>query len=453
MNAQALAGLTTRLSGKAIGPEDADYNEARTIWNGTIDKRPGLIVRSASVDDVIAAVDFARAEKMPISVRGGGHHVAGSSLNNGGLVIDLSQMRGAAVDLAAQTATAQGGAQLQDLDSATLAKGVAVPTGLFSETGVAGLTLSGGYGWQSRLRGLTSDNLLGADIVTADGKLIRAAPGENPDLYWALRGGGTSLGAVTSFQYRTYPMPDEVFFTFVTYPIAEAKQVFQRLREFNMTSPREVGALAVIWTFPPSEPYPEEVWNQQFVGVVGPYIGDADTGERVMQPLRELGSAMFDASGRMPFGDVQRAFDEDYPKGRRYYWRSTYVRDLSDEAIDTLVDIGRRRPSPLTSLDVWVLGGAIQDVGPSETPLAHRHAPFMIGIESNWEGAEHDAANITWAREAQTLLTPYSTGGSYLNFEDAYDNDRIRAIYGANYERLQDVKRRYDPDNLFGSRR
>jgi FAD/FMN-containing dehydrogenase len=453
MNAQALSSLTARLTGTAIVSGDADYEEARKVWNGTVDKRPAVIVRCRSVEDVIAAVNFAREERLPVSIRGGGHHVAGSSLNDGGLVVDLSQMREVSVEPASKTARAEGGAQLQDLDGATLAHGLAVPTGLFSETGIAGLTLSGGYGWQTRSRGLTSDNLVGADIVTADGKLLRATATENPDLFWALRGGGTNLGVVTAFEYRAHPMPAEVFFNFVAYPVADAKQVLTRMRAYNLTSPREVGVIGVIWTFPASEPYPQEVWNQQFVGFVGPYIGDADEGERIQQPIRELGTPMLDFSGRMPFADVQRAFDEEYPKGRRYYWRSAYLKELSDDAITTMVDLGARRPSPLTSLDLWILGGAVQDLGPQETPIAHRHAPYMAGIESNWTDAAQDAANIAWAREAQAALAPYSTGGSYLNFEDPTDTSRVAAVYGANYERLQQIKRRYDPEDLFGARR
>jgi hypothetical protein len=248
-------------------------------------------------------------------------------------------------------------------------------------------------------------------------------------------------------------MPDEVFFAFVAYPIAEAKAVLTRVREYTKTSPRAVGVIAVLWTFPASEPYPEEIWNQQFVAIAGPYIGDADEGERILQPLREFGTSMFDISGRMPFGEVQRLFDEEYPQGRRYYWRSTYLEDLSDGSVDTLVELGTRRPSPLTSLDVWIGGGAVGDIGLDDTPIAHRQAPYMVGIESNWEGSENDSANIGWAREAQSLLTPFSTGGSYLNFEDLNDQSRVAAAYGANFERLQEIKRRYDPENLFGARR
>jgi FAD/FMN-containing dehydrogenase len=453
VNQQSLTTLVSSLNGRALKPSDGEFDEARKVWNGMIDKRPAVIVRPANTDDVIAAVNFARSEGLAVSARGGGHHVAGGAVNDGGLVIDLSGMRDVSVNAASKTARAQGGAQLQDVDTATLAHGLAVPMGVFSETGIAGLTLAGGYGWQSRLRGLTCDNLVSAEIVTAKGELLKSSATENPDLFWALRGGGQNLGVVTSFEYRAHPMPDEVFFVFVTYPVEDVPQVLSGLRRYNETSPRESGALCVIWTFPPTEAYPEELWGKQFIGIVGPYIGPAADGERAMQPLRELATPLLDGSGPMPFAGVQRAFDEEYPKGRRYYWRSTYLKGLSDDAIATLHDLGTRRASPLTSLDVWVLGGAIGDVGPSESPIAHRQAPFMIGIEANWDDPADDAANIAWARECQTKLEPFSTGGSYLNFEDALDEQRVAAVYGANYQRLQEIKRKYDPHDLFGRRR
>lgn len=453
MNTQTLNALAGHFGGQLIDPTDASFDEARKVWNGMIDKHPGLIVRPSGVDDVIAAVNFARGEGMAISVRGGGHHAAGSAVNDGGLVIDLSELREVTYDAATQTARAQGGALLKDLDGATLPHGRAVPTGVFGETGIAGLTLGGGYGWQSRLRGLTCDNLIAAEVVTADGSLLKASESENPELLWALRGGGQNLGVVTSFEYRTHPMPPEVFLTFVTYPLAEAKQVLQKLRAYTATAPREQGLIAVIWTFPPSEPFPESVWNQQFIALAGPYIGPADEGERASQPLREMGTVLFDGSEAMPFGVVQTFFDEEYPKGRRYYWRSSYLRDLNDAALDKIVDLGGRRPSPLTSLDIWVLGGAIGDAGLDDTPIAHRGAPLMAGIESNWDDPANDAANIAWAREVFTAMEPHSTGGSYLNFEDPSDPTRVAAVYGPNHQRLMEIKRRYDPDNRFGSRR
>ena len=453
MNTQTLTTLAGRIAGQLIRPTDASFDEARKVWNGMIDRRPGLIVRPAGVDDVIAAVNFAQDEALAISVRGGGHHAAGGAVNDGGLVIDLSELRNVTYDPASQTARAQGGALLKDLDGATLPHGRAVPTGVFGETGIAGLTLGGGYGWQSRLRGLTCDNLIGAEVVTADGKLLRAGESENPELLWALRGGGQNLGVVTSFEYQTHPMPPEVFLTFAAYPLTEAKQVLTKLQAFVATAPRELGVIAVIWTFPASEPFPEAIWNQQFIGIAGPYIGPVDEGERAAQPLREMGTVLFDMSQPMPFGVVQTFFDEEYPKGRRYYWRSSYLQELNEEALDKIVDLGSRRPSPLTSLDLWFLGGAIGDVGLDDTPIAHRGAPLLAGIESNWDDPTDDAANVAWAREVFTALEPHSTGGSYVNFEDSNDPARVAAVYGPNHQRLTEIKRKYDPDNRFGSRR
>ena len=450
MNTEVITSLATRLKGNLIAPGHPDYDDVRKVWNGTIDKKPGAIARCANVEDVIAAVNFAREEGLAISVRGGGHHVAGGALNDGGLVVDLSLMRDVSYDASTQKARAQGGALLVDVDTATLEHGRAVPMGVFGETGIAGLTLAGGYGWQSRNSGLSCDSLISAEIVTANGERLQASASENADLFWALRGGGTNLGVVTSFEYSTQPIPPEVLFTFLAYPLAEASQVLRRLREYTASAPNALGLIAVIWTFPASEPFPEPVWNQQFIGIAGPYFGPIEEAQRVTQPLREMGTLLFDGSEAMPFGAVQTFFDEDYPVGRRYYWRSSYLRELSDDAIAALVELGGRRPSPLTSLDIWILGGAIGDIGPNDTPIAHRQAPFMIGIESNWDDAAQDGVNIAWAREVFATLEPFSTGGSYLNFEDTSDQKRVAAVYGANYQRLTDIKRKYDPDNLFG---
>jgi hypothetical protein len=452
MNAETLATPTVKLRGRVIMPGDGAFEEARAVWNGTVSKRPGLIVKCRTVQDVIDAVNFAREQGLGVSVRGGGHHVAGAAVLADGLVIDLSEMRSVSVDVAGRTVKADGGAQLVDVDDATLPHNLAVPTGLFSETGIGGLTLAGGYGWQRRQYGLTCDNLISADVVTAEGRLVTASASENTDLFWALRGGGWDLGVVTSFEYRAHPVPAEVFMLFCAYPVSDAAEVLAGFDAFMNTAPRETAPLAVIWTFPESEAYPEEVWNKPFVGFIGPYMGDVEEGKRLFQPLRELGTPLFDGSDVMSFAQVQHAFDEDYPKGRRYYWKSTYLKPLTPEALAATIDIGNRRPSPLTSLDLWPLGGAIQDVGPNASAMAHREAAYLVGIESNWEEAADDAANVAWARDAQTRLAPFSTGGSYLNFEDLNDTTRVAASHGGNFARLVEVKHEYDPDNLFRSR-
>jgi FAD/FMN-containing dehydrogenase len=452
MNAEALTQLATRLKGPVLQPDSDGYDDARRVWNGNVDKKPALIAKCAGVADVIHAVNFAREQGLGVSVRAGGHHVAGSALLDGGLVIDLSLMRSVRVEPTLGLVRVEGGAQIGDLDRETQAFGLAVPLGLVSETGVAGLTLAGGLGWLRRKYGYSADNLVSADVVTADGRLIRARENENEDLLWALRGGGWDLGVVTSFQYRTYPVGPEVLLLFVAYPASEARRVLEAFHAFGKTAPDEAAPILVFWTFPEGEPYPPEVWGKAFVALAGPYIGPVEDGERVYKPLREIAAPLLDWTGPTPYTDVQRMFDEDYPKGRRYYWKSVYL-DNIDGAMDTLIDWGGRRPTPITSLDVWLLGGALSRVNPADTPIAHRNAPYLIGLEANWDDPSRDADSKAWARGAAAALAPFSSGGSYLNFEDLSETKVVADSHGPNFNRLVEVKRKYDPDNLFRSRR
>jgi FAD/FMN-containing dehydrogenase len=453
MTTDALNGLSARLRGGLFTPGADGYDEARRLWNGMVDKKPAVIVRCGGVADVIAAVDHARQNGLPVSIRGGGHHVAGGALVDGGLVVDLSHMRSVRVDPAARRARAEGGAQIGDVDGECRPFNLCVPLGVFGETGIAGITLAGGVGWLRRQHGMTCDNLIAADVVTADGQLVTASAGEHPDLFWALRGGGWDMGVVTSFEFSAHPIAPEMMFLFVAYPIEEAVTVLKKMREFMTSAPEAASPIAVLWTFPRAEPYPHEIQGRQFVGIAGPFAGPAAEGERIYRPLRGLGTVLLDASEPMPYYNVQHLFDHDYPKGRRYYWKSSYLEALGDGAIDVLTEFGRNRPSGLSSVDVWPLGGAISRVGPSDTPLSQRAAPYMIGIEANWDGPEDDAANREWARNLATALAPFSTGASYLNFEDVTDPQFVRATHGSNFERLVSIKRRYDPGNLFRSRR
>jgi hypothetical protein len=423
------------------------------IWNGTVSKQPAIIVTCSGVDDVINAVDFAREQGLGISVRGGGHHVAGSSLIEGGLVVDLAQMRAVTVDPANKTVRAEGGAQIGDVDRAAQEHALAVPLGVVSETGIAGLTLGGGLGWLRRKYGASCDNLIGADVVTAEGRLIHASKKDHADLFWALRGGGWDMGAVVNFEYQAHPLGPDVFLAFVTDPRSEGKQVLQRFRGAYEASPPEAGPLVVCWTFPEADIFPRELWGQQFVAVVGPYVGPLKEGEKAMQPFRELGTVLTDMSGPAPWLEVQKFFDEDYPKGRRYYWKSSYLTGLTDEAIDVVLELSDTRPSQLSSIDIWSLGGALADHGLEESPMGHRKAPYAIGVECNWIDPADDEANFRFGREAIEKLRPFSTGGSYMNFEDPDDAEATAASYGDALERLVKVKQQYDPANLFRSRR
>jgi hypothetical protein len=453
MNSDAIEQLRRRLKGEVISSSDNTYDEARAIWNGTVDKRPAVIARCEGVDDVVAAVNVAREHGLGVSVRGGGHHVAGSSLIDGGLVVDLSSMRSVEVDPARKTVRCDGGTQIGDLDRATQAYDLAVPMGVVSATGIAGLTLGGGLGWMRRKHGLSCDNLIAADVVTADGTLVHASVSENEDLFWALRGGGWDMGAVVSFEFQAHDLGPEVWVTFLGYPWSQAKQVLKGYREYATTAPEGFSALCVCWTVPEIEEFPREAWGQPFVVIVGPYAGTVEEGREATKPLHGLGTPLAELSGPMPWVEAQSAlFDEDYPDGRRHYWRSTYLRDLPDEALDALIDLTEHRPSLLSSLDIWQLGGAIDRVAEDATPIAHRGTPWLLGIEANWDDPADDDANQAWTKDVTAALAPFSAGGSYMNFEDPDDTTATRAAYGTNTERLRTIKQRYDPENLFRSR-
>lgn len=452
MNAQQLMRLASGIRGSVTTPDDETFDDARAVWNGAVDHRPALIVGCAGPGDVAEAVRFARVHDLGVSVRSAGHHVAGLSVLEGGLVIDLSAMRAVKVDPATRTVRAEGGAQIGDVDAATQQHGLVVPLGVVSETGVAGLTLAGGYGWLRRKHGLACDNVTGVDLVTADGRQVHASADENADLFWALRGAGWDLGVVTAIEYRAHPLGPDVFLPFLTYPLDEGRQVLAGLREFARTAPRDFGGLAVCWTFPDAEPFPQDLWGKDFVAIVGPYAGDIAEGQRISEELHGLGTVLTDMGAVVPWAEAQRFFDEDYPRGRRYYWKSTRVKDLHPPVAEVLVQLGARRPSPLSSIDLWVNGGAIADVPADATPIEDRTAPFMVAVEANWDDPADDAANRACARAVVDALEPHSTGSVYLNFDDVADDGSLRRAHGTNGARLAEVKQRYDPDNLFRSR-
>ncbi len=449
---RAVEGFGSGLRGELLRPGDSGYEGVRRVWNGMIDRHPALIARCAGVADVMAAVDFARENDLLLAVRGGGHNVAGSAVCDGGLVIDLSPMKGIRVDPGRRAVRAEGGVTIGELDRETQAFGLAMPMGLVSETGIAGLTLGGGIGWLRRRYGLSCDNLLSADVVTADGRSLRASEEENPDLLWGLRGGGGNFGVVTSFEYRLHPVGPEVMFSLVFHDGDKTREALRFYREYAAAAPDEVTSFAICGTIPGEEPFPEEIHGAPFVLFAALYAGPVEEGERATRPLREFGEPLIDFSGPMTYVEAQTVFDADYPAGKlRYYWKSLYLDDLSDEAIDRLVEHTAKRPSMLSTVDVWHMGGAVSRADPEKSAFGGRESPFLLGVEGNWENPSDDGANIAWARGCVEDLQRFSGGGQYLNFPGFLEGGEatLRSTFGPNYERLVALKNEYDPTNLF----
>jgi FAD/FMN-containing dehydrogenase len=446
-----VADLRARMRGELIRPGDEGYDEARKVWNGMIDRKPALIGRCASVTDVIASVNFARENGVLLAVRGGGHNVAGTALADGGMVIDLSPMKNIHVNPERRTVRAEGGVTIGELDAETQKFGLATPMGVVSETGIAGLTLGGGLGWLRRKYGLSSDNLVSVDVVTASGRSLTASETENPELFWGIRGGGGNFGVVTSFEYRLYPVGPEVMCAFVLYPGARAKEVMRFTEEYMAQAPDEVSPLVFLGRVPHDALFPEEWHGEQYAALLAMHPGEVEEGERVLQPLRELGQPIADLSGVMPYVEVQKILDEDYPEGWRYYWKSVNVSRLDDEVIEHLVAHAEAAPSPHSTIDVWYQGGAMSRVEAGETAFGDRGAPYLLGVEGNWEEPHEDEANVAWARECVADMRQFSDGGMYLNFPGFLEGgqEMIRDAYGENYERLVALKNEFDPTNLF----
>jgi FAD/FMN-containing dehydrogenase len=396
-------------------------------------------------------VRFAYERELPLAVRGGGHGVAGHALCDGGLTIDLSAMRRTVVDPDIGTVRAQAGCTLGELDQETQRYGLATPLGVVTKTGIAGLTLSGGMGWLRRKHGLSCDNLVSAQIVTADGSLLTASDEENPDLFWAIRGGGGNFGVVTSFEYRLHPVGPDVFVCFVLYPAEIARQVLPSCERYLTEAGDELAPIGILGRVPEAEGFPPEAHGDLYVALLAPYPGDAADGERVVQPLRELGEPIVDLSGPMRWTEAQAMLDEDYPDGWRYYWKSVNMPELSDEVIERLVEHAAAAPSRHSTIDVWYQGGALARIDEQATAFANRGEPYLLGIEGNWDAASLSKDNVAWVRETYADMRSRSRGGVYLNFPGFLEEGErlVREGYGANYERLREIKAKYDPTNLF----
>jgi FAD/FMN-containing dehydrogenase len=448
----ALQEFRTAIRGEVLTPGDPGY-AAKPVYNAMHRPCPALIVRCAGTADVVDAVRFARERDLLVAVRGGGHSVAGHSSCTGGMVIDLTRMRGVDVDPDARTADMQGGALWGDADRETQAFGLIVPGGVVSETGVAGLTLGGGEGWVRRKYGLTIDSLLAARVVCADGSVRTASPGSEPDLFWALRGGGGNFGIVTSFKFRAHPLGPIVAFAGVFYPVREAAEVLSRWRDYCAGTPDEVTSVALAITMPAAPALPPAIHNQACLLIGGVYAGDPQKGMQVMAPLRRLGAPLADISQPMPFQSVQTAFDPFFPMGKlQSYWKAQNLAGLPDDAIEIIAARANQRPSPLTLVVTFQMGGAINRVRPADTAYAERSAPWMSSIDGNWEDPAENEANIAWVRESFRQISPYSTGTTYTNFTGQADETTgalAAHAFGANMARLAAIKAKYDPGNFF----
>jgi FAD/FMN-containing dehydrogenase len=449
--AATLDRLASELSVELVRPADEQFDEARSVWNGMIDLRPAGVARCASTEDVRAAVAAARAAGLPLAVRGGGHNVAGFGTIDGGIVIDLSPMREVSVDASTRRVRVGGGATLDDLDSRTQAYGLVVPAGVVSETGIAGLTLSGGLGWVRRMWGLSCDSLVGATLVTAAGDVLEFTEESDPDLLWGLRGGGGNFGVVTELVFDAYPLGPEVAFAFALYPLESARHVLAEHERVVEAGGDEVSTIVVLGYVPPLDDFPEELHEAPYAGVLGMYAGPADEGEAALRPLRELGELLIDLSGPMQFVDVQKIYDADYPAGHRYYWKSTNLAAISGDAVDTLVERMLAAPSKHSTIDIWLNGGAIDRAAPTDTAFAGRGIRYVVNPEANWEAATDDEPNVAWARSVLAALEPHASGGAYLNFPGFLEEGQklVRESHGSNYARLAELKRRLDPDNVF----
>jgi FAD/FMN-containing dehydrogenase len=443
--------LSARLAGEVIAPDHIEYDTARRIWNGMIDKRPAAIARCADADDVATAVRFAAEHGLALAVRGGGHNVAGTAMVDDGLVIDLSAMRAVRIDASGATVHVQGGASWADVDGVTAPLGLAAPGGVVSETGVAGLALSGGVSHQRRRDGMTVDNLVSAEVVLADGRLVRASAGEHADLYWALRGGGGNFGVVTSFELRLHELGPELFALNVAYPIEDAGRVLAGWRDAVAGAPDELSTAGLIWSLPVVDELPEQLRGAPYVGVAGMWAGDPADGERATRRLRELATPLLDMSGRVEYLDFQRSLDPFFPAGARRYWKALYLDGFSDAAIETTVDWSNRRPSNDTLVIVRHCGGAMSRVAAEDTAFGDRSSEWMLSIDSTWRDAADDAPNVAYTRAFWDAAVPFSNGKTYFNFPGLLEDGdaAVRASYGANHARLAEIKAAYDPENVF----
>jgi len=443
-------GLRAGLRGPVLAASDPGYDETRAIWNAMIDRRPALIARCLGVSDVLACVRFARQHSLALSMRGGGHNIAGLALAEGGLLVDMSLMRGVWLDPASRVARAQGGCLLGDVDRETQLHGLAAALGFVSATGCAGLTLGGGFGYLSRRFGWTSDGVRAMELVTADGRQVRASEKENPDLFWGLRGGGGNFGVVTGIEYELHPVGPEIYGGPVAWRAESAAEVLELFRTLASEAPRELTLVGVMRKAPPAPWLAKDAHGQLIVMLLACYSGKPEDGEKLLAPLKALGKPVGDLLQRRPYVSLQNLLDATQPKGRRYYWKSEYLPGITPELVAKQREHAERILSPHSAVIVFQLGGAIADRPADHSAVGNRDAAAVLNVAASWEKPEDDAANVEWARSTWRDMKRFSTGGTYVNFltEDEPE-DRVAAAYGKNLERLSRIKASWDPQNVF----
>jgi FAD/FMN-containing dehydrogenase len=446
---EATRNLRSKVKGQIVLPSDQDYDEVRKIWNAMIDRRPALIVRCAETSDVPHAISFARENGLEISVRGAGHNIAGNALCDGGVMVDFSMMRNVRVDAETKRAYVDPGATLADFDSAAQSHGLATPLGINSTTGIAGLTLGGGFGWLTRKYGLTIDSLISVDAVTADGQKIRASENEHADLFWAIRGGGGNFAVVTQFEFNLHSVGPEILAGLIVFPFDQAKQVLTRYREFVDSAPEDLNVWAVMRKAPPLPFLPAHAHGKTAVVLAIFYVGEAAQGKKLTEPLHHFGAPYGAHIGAQPYTQWQKAFDPLLTPGARNYWKSHNFTELSGGALNTMFEFADKLPTPQCEIFIGLIAGAANRVPADAMAYANRDAKFVLNVHGRWDERTDDEQCIAWAREFFQAAAPYASKGAYVNFMTEEESGRVAAAYGANYDRLAQIKNLYDPQNLF----
>jgi FAD/FMN-containing dehydrogenase len=454
LDQDTIDGLKMQLLGPILTPGDVTYDESRTVWNGMIDKKPAAVVRCRGIADVITCVQFARANELLLSIKGGGHNIAGLATADGALMLDMSLMRGVWVDPQRKVAHAQAGCLLGDVDRETQVHGLATVLGFVSLTGIAGLTLGGGFGYLTRRWGWTSDNVVGINVVTADARLVRASSNENTDLFWGLRGGGGNFGVVVGIDYALYPVGPEVVGGVVAWPASEAPRVLELYRTLADNAPAELTLVALMRPAPPAPWLPKDMHGKPIVALLACYSGRPDEGEKAVAPIKSFGKPVGDVLVRRPYVQVQSLLDAVQPKGRRYYWKSEYLSRIEPALCEKIIEHAAKVRSPHSAVILFQIEGALNRLEEEHSPVGNRDAHYVLNIAGSWEHASEDSANIEWAREAWNDMKAFSTGGTYINFLTEDEGpERIQAAFGKGLRRLAEVKAKWDRQNFFRTNR